>query len=102
MSTHIDKNLLENFIKRTVGPNNKLDNSKARELGIDTDKVKAADVDESQDVTVDEIIEDSELYEEFATLYVQEQEKEQEAKDKEQEDKEADERRLSGKSNTKA
>jgi len=102
MSTHINKNLLEQFIHKTLGTNNKLDNSKARELGIDIDKVKAADIDESQDVTVDEIIEDAELYEEFATLYVQEQEKEQAAKDKEQEDKEADERRLSGKSNSKA
>ena len=101
MSTHINENLLKHFIQKTIGPHN-LNVDKARELGIDANKVKEADSDGEDDVTVDEILDDESLYEEFATLYVQEQEKEQEAKDKEQEDKEADERRLSGKSNSKA
>lgn len=87
MSTNINANVLKNFIVKTVGSEH-LTEKTAQKYDIDADKFKEANVDENNYLDLDEIIENSDLYEQFATLYIQEQEEETTAKDKEQEKEE--------------
>ena len=87
MSTNINANVLKNFILKTVGSEH-LTEKTAQKYDIDADTFKEANVDENNYLDLDEIIENSDLYEQFATLYIQEQEEETTAKDKEQEKEE--------------
>ena len=87
MSTNINANLLKNFIVKTVGTDH-LTEKIAQKHGIDADKFEEANLDENNYLDLDEIIQDSDLYEQFATLYVQEQDEETATKDKEQEKEE--------------
>lgn len=86
MSTNISENVLKNFIVKTVGTSMTVD--EAKKLGVE--KEFQAVTEEKDEVLLDfnEIIQDADLYEQFATLYVNEKEQKAQAKDKEQEKEE--------------
>ena len=82
MSTNISENVLKNFIVKTVGTSMTVD--EAKKLGVE--KEFQAVTEEKDEILLDfnEIIQDADLYEQFATLYVNEKEQKAQAKDKEQ------------------
>lgn len=73
MSTNINANLLKNFIVKTLGADH-ITAQQAQKVGIDADKYAEANVDENNYLELDEILQDTDLYEQFATMYVQEKE----------------------------
>ena len=84
--TNINPQQLYQFVQQKVGTS--LDKREAKDLGIQ-DEYSEASVDlEVDEIEIDEILEDQDLYAQFATLYVEEKEKAQEAKDKETEKEE--------------
>ena len=86
MSTNINANILKNFIVKTIGSNH-LTERQAKKVGIDSDKYSEANIDDNNYLELDEILDDTELYAKFATMY--DEEKEKEAKvDKEKEKEE--------------
>ncbi len=87
MSTNINANVLKNFIVKTIGAD-KLTQQQAQKYDIDTDKYTEANKDENTYLELDEILDDSDLYEQFATMYVEEQDKESAAADAEKEKEE--------------
>ena len=87
MSTNINFNQLKTFITKDLKID-KLDEKDAKKLGINENQFLDADTDLDETLDVDEILEDSDLYAKFATLYVEKQEEKQATKDKEQEKKE--------------
>lgn len=88
MSATVNANVLKNFIIKTLG-GDKLEKHKAQGLDIDQNEFSKADLDENDFLDLDEILEDKDLYAHFATLYVEEQEKESaEAKSEDQEKEE--------------
>lgn len=86
MSTNISENVLKNFIVKTVGTSMTVD--EAKKLGVE--KEFQAVTEEKDEILLDfnEIIQDADLYEQFATLYVNDKEQKAQAKDKEQEKEE--------------
>lgn len=86
MSTNINSNLIKTYILNTVG--NQLTQKEAQGLGLEDE---FASVTEELDVNAldfDDIVQNDELYEQFAVLYTTEKEKEAEAKDKEKQKEE--------------
>ena len=77
MSTNINANVLKNFIVKTIGAE-KLTQSQAQKYDIDEDKYTEANTDENAYLDLDEILDDKDLYEQFATMYVEEKDKENE------------------------
>ena len=78
MSANINANVLKNFIVRTIGAE-KLTQSQAQRYDIDADKYTEANTDENTYyLDLDEILDDKDLYEQFATMYVEEKDKEAE------------------------
>ena len=89
MSTNINANVLKNFIVKTIGAD-KLTQTQALKYDIDADKYAEANIDENTYfLDLDEILEDSDLYEQFATMYIEEKDKEREAADAEYEKEQA-------------
>ena len=88
MSTNINANVLKNFIIKTVGAD-KLTRNEAQKYDIDANKYQEANIDENNYLELDEIMQDSDLYAQFATMYVEEQDKESEAADDEKQKEEA-------------
>lgn len=78
MSTNINANVLKNFIVKTLGAD-KLTQNQAQKFDIAQDKYVEANKDENTYLELDEILADTDLYEQFATMYVEEQDKENEA-----------------------
>jgi hypothetical protein len=87
MSTEISTNILKKFIIKTIGAD-KLAEKQANKFDIDADKFEDTDIDENNYLDIDEILDDSDLYEQFATLYVEEQDKKADKKDEEKEKEE--------------
>ena len=87
MSNQINANVLKNFIVKTIG-GEKLTKANANSYDIKKDKFEEANIDENNYLDLDEIISDSDLYEQFATLYVTEQEQKAGLKDEEEEKEE--------------
>ena len=86
MSTNINSNVLKNFIVKTIGAE-KLTQAQAQRYDIDANKYTEANTDENAYLDLDEILDDKDLYEQFATMYVEEKDKENEVNaDKEKED----------------
>lgn len=86
MTANINENILKNFIVKTIGAKH-LTEKQAQKVSIDTDKFEEANIDENNYLELDEILNDTDLYEQFATMYVEEQDKKSEAdKDKEKEE----------------
>ncbi len=86
MSTEVSANVLKAYLANDLGIR-KLDENQARKYDIDTDKYTEVDIDENG-IDIDEILQDNDLYAQFATMYVEEQDKKAEAKsaDKEKEE----------------
>lgn len=87
MSTNINPNLLKNFIIKTIGSNH-LTEKQAQKVGIDAKDYQEANIDENNYLELDEILQDSELYEQFATLYVEDKEQKAATKDDEKDKEE--------------
>ncbi len=87
MSTNINANVLKNFIIKTIG-SDKLTANQAQKYGVDADKYAEANVDENNYLELDEILDDSELYEQFAVMYNEELEQKRETQDEEAEKEE--------------
>ncbi len=87
MSTNINANVLKNFIIKTVGADH-LTQKAAQKVGISQDQFNEANADENQYLELDEILQDNDLYEQFATMYVEEKENKDTAKGEEAEKKE--------------
>ncbi len=88
MSTNINANVLKNFIVKTIC-SDKITLLRAQKYDIDPDKFVEANKDENTYLELDEILADTDLYEQFATMYVEEQDKEKEAANEEKEKEEA-------------
>lgn len=89
MSTNINANVLKNFIIKTIGAD-KLTQNEAKKYDIDANKFNEANtIDENNYLELDEIMQDSDLYAQFATMYVEEQDKKSEIADKEKQKEEA-------------
>ena len=87
MSAQINASILKNFIVKTIGAD-KLTSKTAQEYKIDKNDFDKANKDENNYLELDEILDDSELYEKFATLYVEDLEKQEDTKDAEKEKEE--------------
>ena len=87
MSTNISQNVLKKFLLRDLGINH-LTKNEAKKFDIKADKFTEANLDENNYLDVAEILDDKDLYAQFATLYVEEQDKRSEAKDKEKQKEE--------------
>ena len=99
MSTNINANVLENFIVKTIGAN-KLTKNEAQRYDIDANKYTEANKDENAYLELDEILDDKDLYEQFATMYVEEKDKEAATKSEEQ--KKEEETQVKDKGESKA
>lgn len=87
MSTNINANVLKNFIIKTVGADH-LTQKAAQKVGISQEQFNEANADENQYLELDEILQDNDLYEQFATMYVEDRENKDTAKDEEAKKKE--------------
>ena len=88
MSTEVSANVLKTFLANNLGIR-KLDQNQAQKYDIDADKYAEVDQDENG-IEIDEILQDSDLYEQFATMYLEEKDKANSAdaeKEKEEEAK---------------
>ena len=88
MSTEVSANVLKTFLANNLGIR-KLDQNQAQKYDIDADKYAEVDQDENG-IEIDEILQDSDLYEQFATMYLEEKDKANDAdaeKEKEEEAK---------------
>ena len=88
MSNNINANVLKNFIIDTIG-SEKLTRNQAQKVDIDANKYTEANVDENAYLDLDEIMDDKDLYEQFATMYIEEQDKETEANAEKEKEEEA-------------
>lgn len=86
MSTNINTNILKQFILKTVG--NDLTSKEAQKLGFEQEFSRATEELDVNTLDLDDIVQDNDLYEQFATLYTTEKEQKVQAKDKEQEKEE--------------
>lgn len=83
MSTNVSSNVLKTFILSKIGGDT-MDRLEAKNLKVDDDAFMEADLDESDDLDIDEIMDNDDLYEHFATMFVEEEEK-RTTKDEEEE-----------------
>jgi hypothetical protein len=84
--TTVNTQQLYQFIQKKVG--NTLNQKEALKLGLEKEYTEASLVLEVDEIDIDDIIEDKDLYAQFATLYVEDKEKTQSAKDEEKEKEE--------------
>ena len=87
MSAQINANILKNFIVKTIGAD-KLAHDKAQSFDIDNNKFDEVNENDNNYLEIDEILDDHDLYEQFATLYVEEQDKKANELDAEKEKEE--------------
>ena len=97
MSTEVSANVLKSFLANDLGIR-KLDQNQAQKYDIDADKYAEVDKDENG-IEIDEILQDSDLYEQFAALYLEEQDK---AKGPEAEKEKEEEAKVKDKGESKA
>ena len=84
MSTQINEQLFKNFFIKTVG-SDKISHNKAKELHIENDKFEGANDNDNNYLEIDEVMDNKDLYEMFATMYVEEMEKDKDKADEENE-----------------
>ena len=87
MSTEVSVNVLKTFLANDLGIR-KLDQNQAQKYDIDADKYAEVDKDENG-IEIDEILQDSDLYEQFAALYLEEQDKENSVNAEQEKEEEA-------------
>ena len=88
MSTNINNTLLQQFVLKKVGDT--MTANEARDIGVQDNYNKYAEEKDEVEISMDEILDDDDLYADFATLYVQELEEnnaEDEEKKKEEQAK---------------
>jgi len=88
MSANINANVLKNFIVKTIG-GDKLFQNQAQRFKVDENAYAEANVDENAYLDLDEILDNKDLYAQFATMYVDEQENDKAAVDEEKQKEEA-------------
>ena len=86
MSAHISANVLKNFIAKTIG-GDKIAIDRANHFDIKRDKAEEINENDNNYIEIEEILEDKDLYAQFATMFVEEQE----AKNEKDEEKEKEE-----------
>lgn len=86
MSTNINANVLKNFILKQVGAS--MTQKEAQKLGVEKEYAAAAEEADVNELNLDDILNDNDLYEEFATMCVAEKDDKRAAKDEEAEKKE--------------
>ena len=74
MSTNINSSDLRNFIIKNI--NNKLDYREAKELDIEDEYNAVAEELDTVEIDIDDIIDNKDLYEQFAIMYTTDQGKE--------------------------
>lgn len=84
--TSVNPKQLYQFIQNKVG--NTLNQKEALKLGLEKEYNEVSLDLEVDEINIDDIIEDKDLYAQFATLYVEDKEKTQSAKDEEKEKEE--------------
>ena len=87
MSTQINQNILKNFIINNLGIN-KLTQKEALKYDVDRKEFKEIDTDENNYATLNEVLDDDKLYEQFATMYVEYRDNKANEKDAEKEKEE--------------
>lgn len=87
MSANISDTAFKNFFIKEVGAD-KISHDKAKSLGISEDKFEEANENDNNYIEINEVIEDKDLYAQFASMYIEEQEAKAEEKDKEKEKEE--------------
>lgn len=86
MSNNISANVLKQFILKQVGAS--MTQKEAQKLGVEKEYKAAADEADVNELNLNDIIQDEDLYEQFATMFVAEQDDKRAAKDEEAEKKE--------------
>jgi len=87
MSAHINTSILKNFISKTIN-GDKIAVDRAGKFGIDRDKVEEVNENDNNYIEIDEILDDKDLYAQFASMYFEEQEtKNEKDEEKEKEEK---------------
>ncbi len=84
--TTISNYQLYHFISKKIG--SELDAREAKALGLEKEYLDATEDLDVEELLIDEILDNNDLYEQFATLYTTEKEQKTQAKDKEQEKEE--------------
>jgi len=87
MAPQINSNILKNFIVKTIGAD-KLAHDRAQSFHINNDKFADANENDNNYLEIDEILDNKDLYEQFATMFVEEQEKKADEKDAEKDKEE--------------
>lgn len=87
MSAQINANVLKNFIVKTIGAD-KITHDQARKYDVDNDKFEEANDNDNNYLELDEILDDKDLYAQFATMYVEDQDKKADTADAEKEKEE--------------
>ena len=98
MSTNINTQSLKKFIMQTLNVGQKLDSMEAKKLGVLDEYNNAVGQDEI-DISVEDVLDNEDLYAQFATMYTAEIEKNNEV-DKEKEKEEQN--KVNEKNETKA
>ena len=86
MSTNINPEAMKTFILQQLG-GNRVSEQQAQKLGIDQNKYAEANVDENKYLELDEIMQDSDLYAQFATMFEEQQEVKNENKEEDKDKK---------------
>ena len=86
MNTNINASLLKTFILEKVG--DKLNADEAQKLKITDEYENLAEELDQTEIHFEDIVQDEDLYEQFAVLYTEEKEQKAAAKDKEAEKEE--------------
>ena len=74
MSTNINTQSLKKFIMQTLNVGQKLDSMEAKKLGVLDEYNNAVGQDEN-DISVEDVLDNEDLYAQFATMYTAEIEK---------------------------
>ena len=84
--TTINTQQLYQFIQNKIGDS--LTKNEATKLGVEKEYAETTKELDVNEINIDDIIEDNDLYAQFATLYVEDKDKTQAAKDKDKEKEE--------------
>ena len=87
MANQINTNIFTKFVIEKIGNDKILTKDEAKDLQIDESAILEADVDENEYLDLDEILDNETLYEQFAVMYNNEYEADDDKGAKENEEK---------------
>ena len=87
MANQINTNIFTKFVIEKIGTDTILTKDEAKDLQIDESAILEADVDENEYLDLDEILDNETLYEQFAVMYNNEYEADDDKGAKENEEK---------------